>query len=212
MKLYFSPGACSLVPHIALEEAGEPFEAIRVDFSKGDNRTDDYLAINPQGRVPALVDGDVSITEVSAIVGYVGDRFGKPGAAPAGDPVVAAQVREKLSWCASTVHISFAMVFRPERFAGKAPKAAVLAAQPRLRGHFARMNAMCENADGGWLVGDEFSAVDSYMAVFYRWAKRINVQVDKYEHWGAHVAKILEREAVKRAIANEGLEPEEFSA
>jgi glutathione S-transferase len=91
LKLFYSPGACSLVAHIALEEAGAQFEPVRVTLAQGEHLTPDYLAINPHARVPALATDDGVITENIAILNYIADRFSTEGSVPAGDAFAAAQ-------------------------------------------------------------------------------------------------------------------------
>ncbi|WP_265570184.1 glutathione S-transferase family protein [Sphingomicrobium nitratireducens] len=207
-KLYFSPGACSLVSHIALAESGAKYETSKVDFAAKENRSEAYREIHPQGKVPALVTDKGTITENVAILGWIGDHYGKPGSVPVKDKHDRAKATELLGWCASTVHISFGMIFRPLRFAAGNKKAAQTAGQKRLSVHFARMEEMA--AGDGWLVGKEFSAADSYFAVFFRWAKRIGADVSRYPNWAAHVERVIARKAVAKAIKDEGLELDEF--
>ena len=85
LTLYYSPGTCSLVTHVALHEAGAEHEAKRVDFAKNEQRSPEYLAVNPHGRVPALVTDEGTITENLAILGFIADTYGAPGSIPRGD-------------------------------------------------------------------------------------------------------------------------------
>src|SRR4051812_48907680 len=114
LKLYYSPGACSLVPHIALDEAGAEFESVRVVLAQGEHQTPEFLAINPHARVPVLGTDSGPIAENIAILNFIADRFGAPGSVPRGDAYQTARCNELLSWFASTVHISFAQVWRAE--------------------------------------------------------------------------------------------------
>ena len=116
LELFYSPGACSLVTHIALEEAGEPFQPMRVTLIDGEHLTAEFLEINPHARVPALVTDNGVVTENIAILNLIGDLFGKEGSVPQGDPFAAARCNELLGWFASSVHISFAQIWRGERF------------------------------------------------------------------------------------------------
>jgi glutathione S-transferase len=210
LKLFHSPGACSLVSHIALEEAGADYEAARVNLAGGEQRTPDYLAINPHGRVPALVTDQGVITETIAIVNYIAERFGKQGSAPRGDAYATAKCNELLGWFASSVHIAFAEVFRPGRFVTdeslhEAVKNGGLAA---LDGYFAEIESLCGD---GWATDGEFTAADSYLLVFLRWAKRMGIAVSNYPRWAALVGRVIDRPAVVRAIESEGLQPAEFT-
>lgn len=115
--LYYAPGTCALVTHIALEEAGAPYEAVRLDFSKGEQRSPEFLAINPHGRVPALVTDEGTITENLAILGYIADQHGADGSVPRGNAFETARTMQLLSWLSGTVHgTAFAGLFRPGRF------------------------------------------------------------------------------------------------
>ena len=209
LALYYSPGACSIAPHIALEEAGADFEARRIMLAEGQHRTPEYLALNPKGRVPLLLIDDQPLSELPAIVGFIGARFGTPGSVPQGDALAAARANEMLSWCGSTVHIGFAQVFRPERFAS-ADHAKALQASGRenLAGYFSEIEERLAASD--WLAADSFTAADSYVFAFYRWGRRIGMDMGAYPSWYAHCARLLDRPAVQRAVANEGLSASEW--
>ena len=115
MKLYYSPGACSFVPHTLLELAGADFEPVMVKLHKGEQNGDVYRAINRRGQVPVLVDGEQVITQIVAIVGYLNDRFPGQHYLPA-DPLARARVMELLAWLNNTVHPTFTHVFMPHKF------------------------------------------------------------------------------------------------
>src|SRR3954454_6887616 len=121
LKLYYSPGACSLAPHIALEEAGGAYEPGKGALAKGEQRTPGELAIHPKGRVPVLAEDDWVLTENAAILPYIAQRFPEARLWPS-DPREAARTAEWIGWIASTVHIAYAHVRRPERYAAD-PKA-----------------------------------------------------------------------------------------
>src|SRR5258708_32618839 len=108
IKLFHSPHACSLASHIALEEAAAPYEAVRIDFSKSQQREPKYLAINPKGRVPALVTDAGILTETPAILAFIAQGFPKAGLAPLDDPFAFAQVQAFNSYLCSTVHVAHA--------------------------------------------------------------------------------------------------------
>lgn len=104
LELFYSPGACSLVTHIALEEAGEPFQPMRVTLMHGEHLTAEFLEINPRARVPALVTDNGVVTENLAILNLIGDLYGKDGSVPK-EPFEAARCNELLGWFSSSVHI-----------------------------------------------------------------------------------------------------------
>ena len=116
MKLYYAPGACSLAPHIALEEVGAPFELSRVDFGTNQQTSAEYLRINPKARVPALVDGDWVLTEAPAILRYIAARHPAAGLWP-WEPREEARCAEWLNWLSSTIQIAFGHVRRAARYA-----------------------------------------------------------------------------------------------
>jgi glutathione S-transferase len=211
LTLYYAPGTCSLVTHVALHEAGAEHEAKRIDLMKGEHRTPDYLAINPHGRVPALVTDEGTITENLAILGYIADRFGAAGSVPRGDAFRTAQAMQMLSWLSGTVHATaFAALFRPVRFSADETLHAGIkeGAHANLTSHFVELDDLC---GPGWLAGDDFTAADSYAAVFYRWARMAKFDLTLYPRWAALVGRMVERPSFVKAIEHEGLKIEQFA-
>ena len=210
LRLFYSPGACSLVPHVALEEAGADFEPVRVTLGQGEHLKPEYLAINPHARVPALEADGAVITENVAILNYIVDLFGAEGSVPRGAPFAAARCNELLGWFASTVHIAFAQTWRAERFTEDVSvhEAIQVGGRKALEKHFAEIEGLC---DGGWLVPGKFTSADSYALTFYRWGRRIGFDMAEYSGWAALCARALERPAVRRALEREGLKTEEFA-
>ena len=209
LQLFYSPGACSLVTHIALEESGAPFQPTRVTLMHGEHLTAEFLDINPHARVPALVTDKGVVTENIAILNLIGDLYGKPGSVPRGDAYAAARCNELLGWFASSVHISFAQIWRGERFTEDASlhEAIKQGGLKALEKQFVEI----ENLSGeGWIAGDSFTAADSYALTFFRWGRRIGMDMGRYPGWAALNGRVLERPAVKRAIEREGLKAEEF--
>jgi glutathione S-transferase len=210
LKLFYSPGACSLVSHIALEESGVDYEAARLNLAAGDQRKQDYLAINPHARVPALVTDGGTITENVAILNYIADRFGTDGSVPRGDAFATAKCNELLGWFASSVHIAFAEVFRPGRFVTDEAlhDAVKQGGRTALEDYFDEIDGRCGD---GWIAGERFTGADSYLAVFFRWARRMDIDVSRYPRWRALAGRVVERPAVQRALDSEGLAASEFA-
>ena len=209
LRLFYSPGACSLVTHIALEEAGADYEAVRVMVAEGEHLKPDYLAINPHARVPALANGHGIVTENIAILNLIADIFEAPGSVPRDDPFVAARCNELLGWFASSVHIAFAQIWRGERFTEDESlwhgiKAGGLKA---LETQFAEIE---QNAGDSWLVDGHFTAADTYALTFFRWGRRIGMDMSIYPAWAALNEQVLARPAVQRVLEEEGLRTEEF--
>jgi glutathione S-transferase len=209
LKLYYSPGACSLVPHIALEEAGVEYTALCIPIADGGHLTPEYLAINPHARLPALETEQGVITENIAVLNFIADRFGAPGSVPRGDAYAAARCNELLGWFSSSVHIAFAQVWRGARFTDDQALWPALEAGGRtvLARQFEEIDALCTEE---WLVPTGYTAADGYALTFLRWARRIGFDIGRYPRWSALAARVLERPAVQRALDREGLSADEF--
>jgi glutathione S-transferase len=209
LKLFYSPGACSIVPHIALEEAGAEFDPVRVVLANGEHLKPEYLAINPHARVPALGTDRGVITENIAILNFIADCFSADGSVPRGDPYVTARCNELLGWFASSVHISFATIWRGNRFTADESVWPALQAGGRsaLEKYFEEIEGLCSD---GWLVGDAFTAADSYVAIFYRWGRRIEMDMSPYTRWASLVGRVIDRPAAQRVLDREGWKRSDF--
>jgi glutathione S-transferase len=208
LRLYYAPGACSLAPHIALAEAGADYDLVRVVLSEGEQHKPDYRAINPRGRVPTLLVDGKPLTEVPAILAYLAQRFPQANLLPA-DPFAAAKGLELASWIASTVHPSFAQIFRGDRFTDDAAAKEALKTDGAIRfqRHLAEIEALF--TDGRpWILGDTFSVLDAYALVVYRWAPRLAIDQQSFPGWTAQVRRLYARPSVLTALAQEGQAPE----
>jgi len=203
MKFYYTPGSCSFASHVALLETGAPFETARVVLANGDQRKPEYLAINPHGRVPALVTETGAITETIAILTYLARRFPEARLLPWDRPAELARAYELMSWFASTVQVSFSQIFRGARFSDDAETLIELkaAGRPRFAAALAELEDLAP--ESGWLVGDAFSVADAYATVFWRWAPRLELDATAYPRWGAHAARVLARESAVQALKKE---------
>jgi glutathione S-transferase len=211
LKLFYSPGACSIVPHIALEEARAEFEPVRVTLAEGEHLRPEYLAINPHARVPALGTDRGVITENIAVLNYIADEYGAPGSVPRGEPYTTAHCNQLLGWFSSSVHISFAQVWRAGRFTRdeSAHPAVIEGGRQNLAEQFAEIEQL---SGEGWLVGDEFSAADSYALIFFRWGKRIGMDMARFPHWAALNERTIARDAAQAALEREGWKAADFRA
>jgi glutathione S-transferase len=209
LKLYYSPGACSLVPHIALEEAGADFDALRIPIAEGGHLSTEYLAINPHARIPALGTDRGIVTENIAVLNFLADKLGAEGSVPRGDPYAAARTNELLGWFSSSVHIAFAQIWRGNRFTDDEKLWPAIEAGGRkvLSRQFDEIETLCVDE---WLVPGHFTAADSYALTFLRWARRVGFDIARYPQWVALAGRTLERPAVKRALEREGLAAEDF--
>lgn len=202
LVLYYSPGACSLGPHVALREWGAPFELKRVMLAKGEHLLQEYRTLNPRALIPLLMIDGVPITENSGILTWIGQQC---GLYPEAGTLDAAKCGEWLGWIASGLHIPFGLIWRGERFAhDKALHPAI-----RQRGydwigvHFAHIEATFEK--NRYALGDAFSIVDCNLINFYRWGGRIGLDMSAYPAWTAWAARMLERPSVRDALAEEGI-------
>jgi glutathione S-transferase len=204
LKLYFAPGSSSLAPLVALEEIDISYAAHRVDLAAGDQRKPEYLKVNPRGRVPTLVVDGHPVTEVLAILTYLAHRYPHSELLPLADPLKLAEAYEVMSWFASTVHVAFAQIARPERYADDEAVKAALATPGEAR--FARTLTDIERlaqGPGPWLLGETFSAVDAYALVIWRWAERRQIDTSNYPAWSAKAARAFARPSVVRALRRE---------
>ncbi|HZH42650.1 MAG TPA: glutathione binding-like protein [Lysobacter sp.] len=209
LTLFYSPGACSLAPHVLLEEVGATFDTVRVPVREGANLRPEYLAINPRGRLPALRIGDEVLTENPAVLTWI--AFAHPQAAllpPAGS-VEFGRALEWLAWLTSSVHIAYAQLWRPARFVGPgAPPAVESPVQNHgrtlIEQYYAEIESRLEGRD--YAVGDRFGVADANLLPFYRWGGLIGIDMRReFPHWTAHVERMLERPAVRRVIEREAI-------
>jgi glutathione S-transferase len=201
LALYYAPGACSLAAHIVLEESGEKYEARRVDLSKGEQRTPEYLKIHPLGRVPALLlDSGKPLTENTAILPYLGKRFKLWPA----DPIAEAKALSVIGFFAASVHPAHAHIGRPERYT--ADKAAFPGIQDMGKKSFHSYLEQIDQLYAGreWL-SDKYSVLDPYAFVFYTWGKRRELPVAQMQNYSAMKDRMMQRPAVKKAVENEGV-------
>ena len=202
MTLYFSPGACSLASHIGLEETGAPYELKPVLLAKGQQRTEEYLKINPRGKVPALsIDGKV-LVENTAILTYLARRYPEKGLLPA-DPAEEARCIGTMCWLSSIVHPSYQRCHRPERFAdSEAAHAAVKENGKKLFwANLQEIDSMIQGND--WVMGRDFTAVDGYALVFYGWADRSGFPVKDLKAYTAWRERMMNRPTVKKSVEDE---------
>jgi glutathione S-transferase len=210
LQLFYSPEACSLAAHIALEETGAPFEPCRITLAKNEQRLPKFMSINPKGRVPVLVDGEAVITELPAILLYIAKRFPSARLWPEG-LVHEGRCAEWLAWSSSGLHETFAHVRRPDRFADSSTARKEVVEKGRvatLQAWRLTENKLAESKDG-WAAGPEYSVADASLLVFWVWGRSKTLAYDMrrdYPAWSEHASKMAKRLAVRRAFAREGLE------
>jgi glutathione S-transferase len=199
LKLYYAPGACSLAAHIVLEESGEKYDLQRIDLAKGEQKTEAYLKIHPQGRVPALqLESGENITENTAILPYLGKRFGLWPS----DPVAEARALSLIGLFAASVHPAHAHISRPERYASDASVFPNVQETGRkaFHGYLAQIDRLLQGRQ--WL-SDQYSVLDPYALTFYAWGVRRELPVADLTHYRAFKDRMLARAAVTRVLADE---------
>lgn len=200
MKLYYFPGACSLAGHIVLEWIAHPYEAVRMSLES--IKSAPYLALNPGGTVPLLVDDDFTLTENVAILGYLADLHPESCLLGDGSARGSADVMRWLAFLNSDVHKAFKPIFVPHRFLDDAGAAGALAAKARahIRGYLERLEA--QMAGRQWLVGHR-SLADPYLFVLLRWARAKGVDTSRLHHLDGFVERMYEDVGVRQALTDE---------
>lgn len=206
LKLFYSPGACSTATHIALEEAGAEYELHLVKLGEQQQRTPEFLKLNPKGRVPALATDRGMLTENPAILAWIAQTWPEAKLAPLDDPFAFAQMQAFNAFLCATVHPTFAHIFRPQRYADdEASHAAMRAKAPSvLDEHFALIESKL--ADGREWVNRDYSVSDPYLYIFSRWFQRDGMGTPgRFPKVRAHLERMQARPAVARALEQEGL-------
>ena len=203
LTLYFAPGSCALASLIALEESGLAYEARRLNLANGDQRQPEYLAINPKGRVPALVTDRGVITENIAIMTYIAQIAPAAKLAPFDDPFEFAQLQSFNSYIASTVHINHSHKGRGYRWTDDA--AAIESMKAKVPQTMAESFALIEDKmlKGPWVMGEHYTIADGYLFTMENWLPGDGVDRDRFAKVSAHYARMLARPAVQKALAVE---------
>ncbi len=200
MKLYFSPGACSLASHIALLEAGLPFSTERVDLGKKLTASGaDFRAINPKGYIPALELGSGNVlTEGPAILQYIADQAPAAQLAPAAGTIERYRVMEWLNFIGTELHKNFSPLFNPS-----ASEDMKTAGRTSLAQRFGYVARMLEGRD--YLAGDQFSVADAYLFTVASWSGFVGFDLSDWPVLQAYLARVAARPAVQQALRDEGL-------
>ena len=200
MKLYYMPGACSLSPHIVLNEAGLAFDKIKVDGkTKAMDVGGDYRSVNPLGYVPLLeLDDGTRIAEGPAIVQWIADKVPAKGLAPANGTPERITLQSWLNFISTELHKSFSPLFNPAM-----PDEAKKIFRERLATRFAHLDKHLAGKD--YLLGKNFSVADAYLYVVSNWAPRVDVDLSPYANVLAYRKRVGDRHAVVAAMKAEGL-------
>jgi glutathione S-transferase len=200
MKLYYSPGACSLSPHIILNEGGFSFDKERVDLASKKTETGaDYAAINPDGYVPALLldDGQV-LTEGPAIIQYLADRVPEKKLAPPLGTLERYRLMQWLNFISTELHKGFSPLFNPQ-----APEAWKAVAAAQLGRRLGTVSRQLEGKD--WLLGEDFTVADAYLFTVVGWGRHVGIDLEQWPSLKAFHRRVFDRPAVRTAMDIEGL-------
>ena len=200
MKLYYSPGACSLSPHIALREAGLAFEPVLAS-TKSHKLQDgtDYYGINPLGYVPMLeLDDGTRLREGPAILQYIADQVPNKNLAPANGTLPRYRLQEWLTFIGTEIHKTFSPLFNPAM-----PEEGKTISREKLASRFAWIDSELKNKQ--YLMGDSFSVADCYLFTVSNWTKPMNIDLAPYPNLVAYRERVAARPAVQEAMKAEGL-------
>lgn len=203
IKLYYAVNTCALASHIALAEARAEYSTVRIDFSASEQRSPEYLAINPKGRVPAMVTDRGILTETPAMLAFIAQSH--PGArlAPLEDPFAFAQVQAFNSYLCSTVHVAHAHRMRGSRWADD--PAAIAAMQRKVPQSVGTCFELIERdmLKGPWVMGEAYTICDPYLFTLASWLEGDGVDLNLLPRVLAHRSRMSERPSVQKAIAEE---------
>jgi len=203
LQLYFAPGACSFVPHVALEAAGAPFEPKLVKLHKGEQQTPEYLALNPNGQVPVLVVDGKPLTQIVAISEYLDRAYPDAGLLPK-EAWARSQAMSQLAWMNNSVHPTFTHFFRPEKFAATDAGRADIKQQAvsEFRRCLERIQQWISKGNPYW-HGERISVHDAYAFVFLRWSGFMGIDPKSLPGYHAYIQRVMQAPPVAAALSRE---------
>lgn len=207
LQLHYHPTDASMTPHMLLEELGVAFELVLVDRSRHAQRSPEYLRLNPNGKIPVLVDGDLVLYETAAIALHLADRHPQAGLVPPLGTPDRSRLYKWLMWLTNTLQAELMLYFYAERWTDTPD------AQAQLKAHAeARVATMVDQLDaelahhgGPWFLGESFSLLDPYVLMLCRWTRGMARPARTLPHLAPYLQRVLARPAVQRAYATEGI-------
>lgn len=205
-KLYYAPGACSLAVHAALELAGVAFEPVLVKLHQGEHKTPEYLALNPRGQIPLLLDGEDAVDQIVAMVLHLDARLPQARLLPASG-LARTRVLETLCWLNNTVHPAFTRVFRPVNFAATPEGQADVktCGVAKFRELLQELEAHVAQCSSAWLNGEQPGILDTYTLTLLRWGALIGIDPASLPATWALVQRLAALPAVARVLEREQL-------
>jgi glutathione S-transferase len=224
IQLHYFPSNASMIPHILLEELGIPFELVLVDRSQNLHKSADYLKLNPNGKIPTLVQTspgqpDLVLYESAAICLHLSDTHPEAALAPALGSHARAHCYKWLLWLSNTFQPDIMMYFYPDRYVmssdaqvvrevSRQAEARIVGHLAQLDGELARLQAQMpgHDAPGPWMLGAQFSILDPYLFTLCRWTRDFTSRPARsYPHLGPYLQRMLARPSVQRVLATERL-------
>lgn len=200
LQLFYGAGSCAFAALASLEHAGATYEPIKLDLAAGDQRSEQYLALNPLGRVPVLIVNGTPVTELIAVLTYIANHYPAAQLLPH-DHLALAKAYEMLSWFSTGFHGYIAQILRGERFSDDTDVRERL--KEPARRHFAeqlaRLDRACAGREAG-IVSDSFTVVDAFSIVIWRWAEKLGIDTTNMAYWPMLVARHTNLPAVRRAF------------
>lgn len=206
-QLYYYPGNANLAPHMVLEELGVPYELVLVDRTQNAHGRPEYLKLNPSGRIPVLIDGDLVLFETAAICLHLADSHPLAELAPPLGTKERATVYKWLMYLTNTLQAELITYFYPHRLADDEATAKQIGrhAEERIARMLDILDAELARHGGPWLLGTRFSVCDPYLLMLSRWTRGMRNPARNRAHLAPFLAAMLERPAVQRTFAKEGL-------
>jgi glutathione S-transferase len=202
LRLYYASDTCALASHIALEQVGAEYQAVRVNFSVNEENSAEYLRINPKGRVPALVTSLGTLTETPAILQYICQSFPDAGLAPLDDAFEMARMNEFNSFLCSTVHVAHAHRMRGNRWADD--PLALEAMKKKVPQSVGESFALIErDFDGPWALGEHYSVSDIYLFTLAQWLEADGVNPEQFPRIADHRMRMRDDPLVAKIVAVE---------
>lgn len=203
LTFYYAPGTCAFASHLALEYAGTPYEAKRLDFKQQQQRSPEYLRVNPKGRVPALVTDRGVLTETPAVLQYIAQAFPQAKLAPLDDAFLLAKVNEFNSYLCSTVHVNHAHKGRGYRWVDAEDTVALEAMKKKVPQTMAESFGLIEEQmlKGPWVLGEQFSTSDLYLYTLTRWLEGDGVDVNRFPKVADHMRRMDAQPQAQKVVA-----------
>ena len=205
LKLYYAAHTCSLATHIALEEAGADYSTVSINFGNAEQRSPEYLKVNPKGRVPALVTDRGVLTETPAMLVFVAQSFPDARLAPIDDPFAFAEMQAFNSYLCSTLHIAHAHRMRGHRWVDADDAASIAAMQRKVPQSVSACYDLIEHdtLKGPWVMGERYTICDPYLFTLAQWLEQDGVDPKRIPRVADHRRRVSERAAVRKAVAEE---------